>query len=75
MEIHSIGLKKEYFVDLYIQETGKNKICFTNIDGSSKILAFDFMEADKKKEAEVVTKGKKIDIFEFFKFVTFLKFL
>ena len=67
-------MKKEYFVDLYIQETGKNKICFLNVDGSSKILAFDFMEADKKKEAKVVTKGKKIEIFEFFDFVFVLKF-
>ena len=31
------------------------------------------MEADKKKEAEVVTKGKKMEIFEFLSLSFFLK--
>jgi len=44
-------------------EGGKQKICFVNIDGSSKILAFDFMEAEKRKEGEIATKGDNSMIF------------
>ena len=44
-------------MDLYITEGGKQRVCFANADGSSKILAFDFVEAEKRKEGEVATKG------------------
>lgn len=53
-----VDMKKENFLDLFIIEGGKQKICFGNLDGTSKILAFDFMEAEKKKEGEIVTKGR-----------------
>lgn len=55
--IAMVDMKKENFIDLFILEGGKQKICFGNIDGTSKVLAFDFMEAEKRKDAEIVTKG------------------
>lgn len=64
--LKTIEMQKEQFFDIYIAESGKQKICFMNLDGASKILAFDFMEAEKRKEAEIATKGAFFDIFNKF---------
>lgn len=55
--IASVENKKEFFLDLYIVEGGKQRICFSNMDGTSKILAFDFMEAERRRDADLATKG------------------
>lgn len=57
LPLKTVEMQKEQFFDIYIAESGKQKICFMNMDGTSKILAFDFMETEKRKEAEIATKG------------------
>lgn len=63
MEIEKVTGMKEYSLDFYVQSSGKQKICFDNLDGSNKVLSFDFLEAEKKKDAELATKGIGMCIF------------
>lgn len=64
VEIEKVTGKKEYSMDLYVQSPGKQRICFDNLDGSNKVLSFDFLEAEKKKDAEFATKGFNLHFYE-----------